>query len=133
MISREDHIRIGRLLGIPDCCIEAFNSHTQMVGVGVLRGPCRSQEEMRAIWEQVSEWLGEPWGGKFDFVRDDPRRAHVPCHECFIAVLSRRHPDGWVFDEDHDLICDVNHRARGESVIHSLAYGYSRTEGAIHS
>ena len=112
-MTADQHTRIGRILGIPDCCIEAFNTQTQMYGEAVQRGPCRTPDECAEVDRAIQEISGDPtWT-----TSDDPRRSHVPCRECYLLVFLGRHPDGWVFAEDHDKLCDQDHRAHPENLL----------------
>lgn len=113
-MTADQHRTIGRMLGIPDCCIEAFLTRRAVSPYpGVLRGPCRTPEEVREADAAGSAILGEPWfGGALD-----PRRCHVPCDACAVAVFAGNHPAGWVFEDDHDLICDEDHTHVEQAVV----------------
>lgn len=128
MFSRDQHQRIGRLLGIPDCCIEAFNTGTQMIGEGVLRGPCRTREEVEEVDRAIQAIVGDPtWSTMVD-----PRRAHVPCYDCWLKVFTGQHPDGWMFDgeREHAELCDISHTHRDEALV-ALAESLEQKELSI--
>jgi hypothetical protein len=115
---------MGRYLGIPDCCIDAFIAGEQVKGVTVLRGPCRTREECEAADRAIRHLFGDPECS----IATDPRRAHVPCHACFVKVFTGTHPDGWVFGEQHDELCDIDHTHKQEAVVEWLHILESRRE-----
>lgn len=126
-MTANDHIALGQYLGIPDCCIQAFLRGEQVVGEAVLRGPCRTREECAQADREIGHLFADPELS----IASDPRRAHVPCRECFVKVFTGSHPDGWVFAEQHDELCDIDHTHKDEAVVAWLQILESR-KGAIH-
>jgi hypothetical protein len=84
-MTADQHRAIGRILGFPSCCVEAFVADVPHgIPSGAERGVVierdRTVEEMRALAQRVSELLGRPWPtGGFDPLLEDMRKAYVPC------------------------------------------------------
>lgn len=80
MISDEQHRAIGRILGFPSCCVEAWiaglgSDPPQGVDRGCIMERYREPAEGVRLDAAVSSLLGRPWSA----CTRDPRKAYVPC------------------------------------------------------
>jgi len=77
-MTDEQHRQLGKLLGFPECCIEAWIADP-LPGQGIRRGyihlGSRSLEEARCLNAQISAILGRKW-------RTDGEIRYVPCSSC---------------------------------------------------
>lgn len=94
LITDEQHLEIGKMLGCPSCCIEEWVSDRtlNLKWSGKRRGKLyvgpRSREEMKILNEKVSAYLGWHWEGC------DYWGYYVPCSQC--AMSKEVIPYGWV-------------------------------------
>lgn len=80
-MTTDEHRITGRILGIPDCCIEAFaNGRGGRQSAGYVDLGNRPEDESRALCAEVSTALGRQWprGG---WNNTDIRRVYIPCPE----------------------------------------------------
>lgn len=89
MITDEQHREIGRILGYPSCCVEAWIADRTESSIrrGSIVERYRSDKEMKEINQQVSQVLGRPWASSTN------RKLYVPCPACRRAYderISRR-------------------------------------------
>lgn len=81
-MTPDQHRAIGRILGFPECCVEAWvNDHT---AAGIRRGCIvarhRTLAEARALYTWIMGEVAPPWAP--DALTQDLRVCWVPCDAC---------------------------------------------------
>lgn len=84
-MTDDQHREIGRILGFPDCCVEAWIASPSCELAkrnGGRTERVRSLAEAQRLDAQVSVLLGRPWRG----CQGDRRKHYVMCDACAAAT-----------------------------------------------
>lgn len=79
-MTPDQHRAIGRILGYPECCVEAWIADgDRLPNRGVMVERLRTPSEAIALAGQVSDLLGRTWPRPPAPPTHDLRKAYVPC------------------------------------------------------
>lgn len=96
-MTADQHRAIGRILGFPSCCVEAWiadladpAAEPPAAARGGIHERMRTYHEVEALHAAVSALLGRPWGGfdngsngrRFTPGAGDMEKSWVPCVQC---------------------------------------------------
>lgn len=85
-LTDDQHREVGRILGYPPCCVEAFVTGGTARSRGVVCGPDRSCEDLRRTEIEVGEVIGHEW-------ENDASFCYVPCEACVGSVGYRTYDE----------------------------------------